>query len=141
MGLIDRIKARREVFIWRVRYWWLDTPGGARAQVATFCLAILVVVLQLIRAAVEALAPTPQEPVQAIYWWVVQLIIAIVAAVIAYAARPKPQAPTPVEGKAPVTEDGLAVPDHFGTCWVQDEFELAWKVTGRTPIYSKGGKK
>src|SRR5690349_22477474 len=32
MGLIAYLGRRAHVWRWRVRYWWLDTPGGAQAQ-------------------------------------------------------------------------------------------------------------
>ncbi|ODU53495.1 MAG: hypothetical protein ABS98_00605 [Lysobacteraceae bacterium SCN 69-48] len=80
------------------------------------------------------------EPAQAVYWWVVQLVIAVISAVIAYALRPKVEAPKPGEADMPTTEDGRAVPEAHGTVWIEDEFMLAYKVVGRVPIKS-GGKK
>lgn len=142
MGLIRRGRRIFYIWSWRLRFWWLDTRGGMQARVALFCLACLVVVVQLVRMIVMAAMPAPAgEPVKAVYWWVVQLIIAIVAAAVSYAMRPKPQQPVPQQAKAPTVEDGLAVKDYFGTCWVEDEFLLAWKMMGTEPIKTKGGKK
>lgn len=142
MGLIASIRRLHYVWSWRARYWWLDTPGGERAHLALFALSLLVVCIQLLRMFVAAVvAPPAGEPAKAIYWWVVQLIIAIVAAAISYAMRPKPQAPTPQASEAPTVEDGLSAKHYFGTCWVTDEFLLAWKNTGTIPIKTKGGKK
>lgn len=142
MGLIARVKHRHYVWSWRVRYWWLDTPGGQRAQLSAFWLSCLVVVLQLLRLLVAAaVTPPSREPAQAIYWWVVQLCIVAISAAIMYSMRPKTQQPAPQEGKAPTTADGLAAKHYFGTCWVEDEFQLAWKNMGTIPIKSKSGKK
>lgn len=142
MGLIASVRRLHYVWSWRFRYWYLDTHGGEIAQWVILAMAAVVCVLQLIRMAIAGLLPPPPgEPVKAVYWWVVQLIIMIVAAVISYAMRPKPQPPQPQAADAPTVEDGLAVKHYFGTCWVGDEFILAWKNTGTIPIKTKGGKK
>lgn len=142
MGLIASIRRLHYVWSWRARYWWLDTRAGERAHLMLFALSLLVVFIQLLRMFVAAVVPPPPgEPAKAIYWWVVQLIIAIVAAAISYAMRPKPQVPTPQASEAPTVEDGLSAKHYFGTCWVTDEFLLAWKNTGTIPIKTKGGKK
>ena len=142
MGLITRARRLHYVWSWRLRYWWLDTPAGAQAQMGVLAIAALVVVIQLIRMAMAALVPPPAgEPAKAVYWWVVQLIIAIVSAIISYAMRPKVEEQKPQAGEAPSTQDGQAVKDHFGTVWVEDEFILAWKMMGTDRIRSKGGKK
>jgi hypothetical protein len=141
MGLKAAIRRARHVYGWRLRYWWLDTRGGAEARVAALCLAVLVVVAQLIRVSIAALLPPPPgAPVQAVYWWVVQLIILAISAIIAYALRPKVEAPKPNEGQGQTTEDGQAVVRYWGTHWIDDMFLLAWKITGRDPIKGKGGK-
>ena len=141
MGLIASVRRLHYVWGWRTRYWWLDTRSGERAHLAIFALALLVVLLQLLRMFAAAVVPSPDEPAKAIYWWVVQLIIAIVAAAISYAMRPKPQPPQPQAAEAPTVEDGLSAKHYFGTCWVNDEFLLAWKMMGTEPIKTKGGKK
>ena len=142
MGLITRARRLHYVWSWRLRYWWLDTPAGAQAQMGVLAFAALVVIIQLIRMAMAALVPpSPGEPAKAIYWWVVQLIIAIVSAIISYAMRPKVEEQKPQAGEAPSTQDGQAVKDHFGTVWVEDEFILAWKMMGTDRIRSNGGKK
>lgn len=142
MGLIASIRRLHYVWSWRACYWWLDTSGGERAHLVLFALSLVVVCIQLLRVFVAAVVPPPPgEPAKAIYWWVVQLIIAIVAAAISYAMRPKPQTPTPQASEAPTVEDGLSAKHYFGTCWVTDEFLLAWKNTGTIPIKTKGGKK
>lgn len=142
MGLILRARRAHGIWRWRLRYWWLDTPAGRHAQLWAFALSLLATVLQLVRIAVAAVVPPPPgTPRQAVYWWVVQLIILVVSAAISYAMRPKTEKPKPAAGEAPTVEDGQAVKHHFGTVWIEDEFILAWEVTGTEPIKSKGGKK
>jgi hypothetical protein len=142
MGLILRARRACGIWHWRLRYWWLDTPAGRHAQLWAFALSVLATLLQLVRIAVAAVVPpSPGTPRQAVYWWVVQLIILVVSAAISYAMRPKTEKPKPAAGEAPTVEDGQAVKHHFGTVWIEDEFILAWKVTGTVPIKSKGGKK
>lgn len=142
MGLMARIDRWRYVYGWRLRYWWLDTPSGNQAQIATCCTAALVVIIELIRMSVAAVMPRPaHQPQQAIYWWVVQLIILVVSALISYATRPKQQAAAKSDVKSPNTNDGQMVKHHFGECWEDDSFILAWKVVGTEKIKSKGGKK
>lgn len=142
MGLIDR--ERRYVYGWRLRHWWMDTTAGRRAHVSALCLAVLVVIIQLVRMAVAALVPPqPGEPVQAVYWWVVQLIILVVAAVVAYALRPDPPKAAERKVESPTVEDGTPIIDVGGTVWIEhdDNRLLAWKVVGRDPIKTDGGKK
>lgn len=144
MGLIGRIRELRYVYGWRFRYWWLDTRGGEQARIVAFCMAVLVTILQLIRMSIAALFPPPaDEPVKAVYWWVIQLIIMIVAMAVAYAMRPKPAQQQERQIDAPTVEDGTAVKDYGGTVWIDhdDNFLLGWKIVGRDPIYTKSGKK
>jgi hypothetical protein len=141
MGLIERAQGWYDDKRWRFRYWYLDTRGGEYAQRAAFCLAVLVIIIELIRMFVAAaMPPPPGQPVKAIYWWIIQLIILVVMAAISYAMRPKPEQPKPQTGDAPTTEDGQMVKHHFGTCWIEDEFILAWKQVGTIKIKGKGGK-
>jgi hypothetical protein len=145
VGLIERLRAQlrraRHVWTWRLRYWWMDTEAGLRAQVVTCALSALVCVLDLIRMAVAALAPRPSgEPAKAIIWWVVYLFLALIAAAVSFAMRPKIDKPSQDEPTGPTTEDGQAVIRYWGTHWIDDTFQLAWKVVGRDPIKGKGGK-
>lgn len=142
MGLIRSIRRITYVWGWRARYWMLDTASGQRVRLVVYAGAALVTVIQMLRMLVEATVPAPpDEPAKAMFPWVVQIIIAIAAAAISYAMRPKPQKPTPQAAEAPTINDGLAAKHHFGTCWVSDEFLLAWKNTGTIKIKSKSGKK
>lgn len=152
MGLIAdsraalRLRELRYVYSWRMRYWWMDTDSGERARLTAFCLAVLVLVMQLVRMAVAAVLPevrAPGEPAQAVYWWVVQLIILVVAAAVAYAMRPKVEDTQARQTEPKTVEDGTPVKDCLGTCWIEhdDNFLLAWKVVGQDAIKSDGGKK
>ncbi len=142
MGMIGQVIDRADSLVWRARHWWFDTRGGGAAKVVLWCMAVLVVVLQLIHLSVTALLqPHPTEPVKSVYWWVVQLIIAVVAAVVSYAMRPKPEQAKATQGQSPRTKDGQAAKDIWGTRWIEDDFWLAWKVVGFDKIRSKGGKK
>lgn len=147
MGLIEkcrpseRMRALVDLHTLRLRYWYLDTDAGRHAQLWAFAGALLVLLVQIVRVVVAAAFPEARPaPAQAIPWWVVQLIIAVVSALISYALRPKVEAPKPAEADMPTTEDGRAVPEAHGTVWIEDEFMLAYKVVGRVPIKS-GGKK
>lgn len=139
-ALKARIDHRLGVWHWRLRYWWLDTESGAHAHIWAFCMALLVLALQLVRMAIAALHPAPAAQ-QAVVWWVVQLIIAVVAAVISYVMRPKQPKQPERKFDGPTVEDGLCADDHFGEVWIGDEFILAHKVVGTQKIKSKGGKK
>ncbi|MDZ5815107.1 hypothetical protein U4I65_08680 [Stenotrophomonas maltophilia] len=143
MGLITAYKRLLYIWSWRLRFWWLDTRSGERAHWAAFYVGLFVAIVQFVRMCVAAALPPPPEvgPAKAVYWWVIQLIIAIIAAAIAYSMRPRTQSATPQSGDAPTTEDGQTVKHYFGTCWITDEFLLAWKQMGTLPIKTKGGKK
>lgn len=147
MGLIEynraseRVRKRFNVWYWRLRYWWMDTEGGTRAHVGLLCASVLVTVMQLIKVSIAALLPPPPgEPAKSIYWWVVQLIIAIVSAIISYALRPKPKSQPPAQLDTPTVDDGQSTLEIHGDCWIDEEFILAQKVVGKVPIKSKGKK-
>lgn len=146
LGWRQRASRRVAVWRWRVRYWWMDTESGAHWNVVAFCLALLVLLWELVRMTVAALQPMLAPPgavheQKAVVWWVVQLIIALVAAILSYALRPKiPKTPAPQQ-KGPTVEDGLCVDDHFGEVRINDEHVLAWKVVRTEKIKSKTGKK
>ncbi|MEO7067441.1 MAG: hypothetical protein ABI114_11070 [Rhodanobacter sp.] len=140
MSLNTRVRHRCHVWRWRARYWWMDTHNGAIAHILLLCVSALVVVIQFIYAGIAMLAPPKREPQQAIIWWVVYLIVMLIAAAVSYAMRPKPQSKTQDNPTGPTTEDGQSVVRYWGTHWVDDEFLLAWKITGRDPIKASGGK-
>jgi hypothetical protein len=142
----NRARYRVGVLRWRVRYWWMDTESGAHWNVVAFCLSALGLLWELVRMTVAALQPMLSPPgvvheQKAFYWWVVHLIIAIVAAVLSYALRPKIPKTPPAKVQGPTVEDGLCVDDDFGEVW-KDPQILAWKVVKTEKIKSKtGGKK
>lgn len=136
----ERVADNADAVYWRVRHWWMDTRSGTEVKIALLCMAVLVVIMQLVRVSIQALMPAPDEPVKAIYWWVVQLIILIVSAIISYALRPKPQAPKPEQFDTPTVEDGHSVLELYGDVWVKEEFIGAQRVVGKEAIKSKGKK-
>lgn len=141
-GIPQRLARWRYVYGWRLRYWYLDTAAGARAQAWLFAASVLVLLVQLVRLAVAAVLPVIRpEPQQAVVWWVVQLIVMVVSALVSYATRPKTTEPAKQTAKSPSTEDGQFAKHYLGTCWVDDSFILAWKPMGTEKIKSKGGKK
>lgn len=143
MGLMRTLQRWRYVYGWRLRYWWMDTDRGMETRISICVLFGLVALVQCVRLTLIATlpmrgAPAPQH---AVYWWVVQLIILVVSAIISYALRPKVEPPKPAETNPPSVEDGQMVVDVLGTCWVPDTFLLAWKPMGVVPIKASGGKK
>lgn len=142
MSVRQSIARWRYVYGWRLRYWWLDTGAGARARIAAFCVAVLVVVADVARMAALAVMPAPPEQPQdaAIAAWVVYLIIMVVAGLVAYATAPRPKDAAPTQADVPRVDDGQTVYKAFGTIWIDDSFLLAWQVVGRTPIKASGGK-
>lgn len=142
MGLINKLRYRvGYVWYWRVRHWWMDTPGGAHAKRMLAVMALVVVVINTIEAFIASRSPEP-HPQQSIIWMVVWLIIALIVSVaVILNSNSKPAAPQEQGTKAPTTKDGRAAVRHYGTRWVDDPAQLAWKVVGKDPIYSDGGGK
>lgn len=143
MGLMQRTGRLCYVWSWRARYWWLDTRAGRVAQLGLFLAAGLAVVLQLthMMIVVATASADPSAPVQAVSWWVVQIVIMVAFAAISLLLAPRVEDPKPQEAKAPTVEDGLAAREVFGTVWIDDQFLLAWKSMGTKKIRKKGGKK
>lgn len=141
MGLIATIQRWRYIYTWRLRYWWMDTASGMHARL---CLSVISGIAGVIWAVMLLIRPTrpvrAEEPHQAIIWFVVWLIVALLIAVAAYMMTGRPKPPAAQQGDTPTTDDGQSVKHHFGTCWVDDSFLLAWKLMGRSAIKSKGGK-
>lgn len=143
MGMIGFVRRRCYVWSWRLRYWYLDTPGGQKARIGTVIVSLLVCVVDALWMLILATAPRPPSaPAHAIADWIIYLIILIISAAISYAMRPKPENAKPQNVESPTTQDGASAKDYFGTCWIdhEDRFLLAWKMVGRDPIRSKGGK-
>lgn len=143
LNFARRIKKKADVYYWRLRYWWMDTREGELMQRCVCAVFALAAAVQVIRVSISAVAswPPPGKPVLAMPSWIIQLIIAVVAAAISYMMRPKQEKPKPKSGEAPTIKDGQGIKHHFGTVWVDDEYLLAWKVTGTSPVKTKSGKK
>lgn len=74
----------------------------------------------------------------------VQLIILVIAAILSYALRPKPQTPpaaTLDDVSIPTIEIGKPVAVVFGECWVDDSNVIWYGDLQNSPIYASGGKK
>lgn len=142
MGLITFLRRRAYVLRWRLRYWYLDTERGQRFRVGGFIVALLACVGDVVWMVAAATAPARGAPAHAVADWIVYLIILIISALISYAMRPKPENAKPQQIESPSTQDGTPVKDVFGTVWIDhdESFLLAWKIVGRDPIRSKGGK-
>lgn len=142
MGVMNRVHRWRYVYGWRLRYWWLDTKAGLQAQMACRYFAALVMIADaLTMGSAVRDHRHEQAPHLTFFWFIIMLVIMVGAAVASYAMRPKAQQPAAQSGNTPTTEDGQMVVHHFGECWVDDSFILAWKVVGTDKIKSKGGKK
>lgn len=126
---------------WMLRYAVLDkhrdvlrvTAFWAATVVGAVCGVLLVLDMLGVRP-----LHVPGEPAQA--WWV-QLVLFLVSMLISWALRPKPEPPKPVEGRAPVVEDGAALERIYGTVWTDDGKWTAWANGDREPIRKKQGKK
>lgn len=141
MGMMDRPMGKAHTWYWRARFWWYDTESGAYAKAGILVVAAIAGVLDIVKLSVTAYrVHTEQQPQQAVIWWVVYLIVALVAAALAYALMPKVEQQKPAEPKGPTTEDGQPGILYWGTHRAKDTFLLAWKITGRDPIKGKGGK-
>jgi hypothetical protein len=135
--LANSLRRTRHIWSWRLRYWWMDTRAGAQAQVILCCVSALVAVLDIIHVVTT---PPPPGPHEAVIWWVVYIIVALIAAAVSYATRQKSQTPAQNTPTGQTTEDGQSVIRFWGTHWIDDQFLLAWKIIGRDPIKSSGGK-
>ena len=74
----------------------------------------------------------------------VQLIIAIVSALVSAALAPKPPVPKPAtlsDFDAPTAEEGRPIPVVFGTVTITGPNVLSFFDLGHTPNYSNTGKK
>lgn len=138
---VKRMRTRLHTSYWRARHWWMDTEGGARARVLAWIAGLVVCVADVAAMLLHAAAPAPAgTPHEAVVWWVVYLIVALVAAAVSYALRPKLDQQQPAEEKGPTTEDGQAGIYYRGTHIVRDTFLLGWKMVGRDPIKGSSGK-
>jgi hypothetical protein len=139
MGLMSALRRKAHTLYWRLRYWWFDTEGGAWGRAGALVLGCIAVIVQSVRVAIAANAPAA-KPQHAVIWWVVYLVVTLIAAAVAYAMAPKPQEQRPQEANPPSTDDGQAVVDILGTGWIEDYFVLAWQPNGVEKIKAKGKK-
>lgn len=70
--------------------------------------------------------------------WVATLLV---SAFISLVFRPKTSSPKPGEVQIPVAEEGRTVRRVYGTVWIDDPQQLAFKKTGTDRIRKSGGKK
>lgn len=137
-SLIRRLPRRLDTWYWRARYWWMDTEQGITARVCAFVLCVLLTVAQMARLGAAALHPPAQQ--HAIAWWVVQLIIVVIGAILSFVLRPKvPKTPEP-EQQGPTVEDGITFDNFYGTHWHEDQAMPEWQVVGKKKIKGKGKK-
>lgn len=143
MGLIAWLRRKCRVWSWQARYWWLDTRAGLISNIVVCLLLGLLAIAALVRAVVLAMLspPSPDAPALAVAPGIIYLLVAVVAAAVAYAMAPKAEQPQAAQENTPTVEDGQSVPEVYGTVWIDQEFLLAWKIVGRDKIKSKGGKK
>ena len=142
LSIRDRVSHRANVWYWRVRYFWFDTENGAWTRAGIIGALVLLSISQMIGAAVNVYTlATTDEPVKA-YVWVVQLIIAIIAAIAVYALTPKPETPQAKQQETPNVEDGAHVLEIDGDVWIEGEgeFVLQHMVVGKEAIKSRGKK-
>lgn len=123
---------------WLCRYWSMDKYAD-QLRIVAFAGATTMAILMAVWLWVSRPQVATGE-VHAIVWWV-QLIIMVVAAIVAYALAPKPEPAKPVEGKAPVLSDGKTLPRIYGTEWIDDSGWAGWVNGEPEPIRRKGGKK
>ncbi|MBE2242383.1 MAG: hypothetical protein IAE86_06495 [Burkholderiaceae bacterium] len=122
---------------WLLRYWCLD-KYAAQVRAGAFVAGVVVLVMVAVRMALDAARPGPRQA-----FWQIAIYIAIllIAALVAYAMRPKTKAPDPQQGQAPEVKDGRALREAFGTVWVDDPTIVSWSNGTPEPIKKKGGKK
>lgn len=144
MGLIAKIRHKvGYVWYWRARHWWFDTHSARATRIFGVCLLVVGSVEEMIRNAVAALAPRPpHQPHEAVIALIVWAIVALIIGIAVALSMHNGTAPPPdQQAKGPTTQDGRAASRWYGTCCITQPAELGWKVMGREPIYSDGGKK
>lgn len=105
-------------------------------------LALLLMALLLDYKLAPVKHPTGRPP-PALAWvnFVIQIAIAIVAAVISAAMAPKPKPPEPQKADVPEVKDGKRIVRLYGACWIKEPAQLAMKqIDPPVPIKYKSGK-
>lgn len=145
MRRLAAVAASAEVARWRISK-AMGAPGLERLSWAHICwasiaLAACASVAFDLAAGLLHLRFGAGDPVKA---WVniwVQIGIMVVAALVSYALRPRVQPPAPAERRAPEAVDGTSIREVFGTVWIDNPMELAWRALEPIEIRRKGGKK
>ena len=124
-------------WVWLLRYWWLDKyPREARAL--SLATAVIVLTLLVVDLWLRVVHGGPQRA----YWQIIYYVVVfLLAAYAAYAARAKVRPPDPQQGQTPEVKDGRAVREVFGTAWITDPTIVSWVNGAPEPIQRKGGKK
>ena len=105
-------------------------------------LALFLLALLLDRKLAPVTLPPEIRP-PALAWvnFVIQIAIAIVAAVISAAMAPKPKPPEPQKADVPEVKDGKRIVRLYGACWITEPAQLAMKqIDPPVPIKYKSGK-
>lgn len=140
LSIRDRVSHRATVWYWRARYFWFDTENGAWTRAGIIGALVLLSISQMIGAAVSLhTLATTDEPIKA-YTWLVQIVIAIIAAILVFALMPKVEAPQAKQQDMPTVEDGQAAVELHGDGWIEEEFIKAQVVLGKEPIKGEGKK-
>lgn len=137
--MVRLIRRWRYVYGWRLRHWWLDTPQGKHAQLTLGVLVLLAMAVGFARAGI-AVATDSAQPKQAFIVALVILVVALVVGLALAMSASKAAKPPDQEVKAPTTQDGRSAVRYYGTNWIEDPAQLAWRVVGRDGIKAKGGK-
>lgn len=123
------------VYGWRLRHWWMDTPGGRVACLAAST-ALALAAGWLTYRGFTAPAPKPGQPAAAVVWWVYALWMVAISLVM-MALAPKPKDVKPAEAQLPQTEDGAGIPMAFGEVWIEGPILAAHKLAGTDNIRGK----
>ena len=115
---------------WRLRYLLLDTPLGRYASLGLAVVLAAISVWQFYTGMRAAAAGEPQQA------WV-QIVIAIVVALISYALTPKTPDAVDQVTEAPHLKDGMGVRMVFGEVWITDPAVIGWKKMGTKTIRGK----
>lgn len=127
----DSVNRWLHITRWRIRYALLDTPIGKYASLG---LAFVFAAFGIWQISVTMRASAAGEPQQAIW---VQIVVAIVAALISYALIPKQPDAVDQVTEAPRLEDGAGVRMVFGEVWITDPAIIGWRKMGTKTIRGK----
>lgn len=122
---------------WLLRYWWLD-KYAREARALSLAVAVIVLALAVVDLWLRVAHVGPQRA----YWQIIYYVVVfLLAAYAAYAARAKVPQPDPQQGQTPEVKDGRALREVFGSVWITDPTIVSWVNGAPEPIQRKGGKK